>query len=53
VPTLDPVTTEEQIAAAEAAMRGWDEYTRELIAERRRKPGMPTTERKWPGQSPR
>ncbi len=38
-PTLDPVSTEEQIAAAEAAMREWDAYTRELMAERRRKPG--------------
>ena len=38
-PTLDPIATEEQIAAAEAAMRGWDAYTRELMAERRRKPG--------------
>jgi len=38
-PTLDPVSTEEQVAAAEAAMRGWAAYTRELMAERRRKPG--------------
>jgi cytochrome P450 len=38
-PTLDPIATEEQIAAAEAAMREWDAYTRELMAERRRKPG--------------
>jgi cytochrome P450 len=38
-PTLDPIATEEQIAAAEAAMRAWDPYTRELMAERRRKPG--------------
>jgi cytochrome P450 len=38
-PTLDPVSTEEQIAAAEAAMREWDAYTRELMAGRRRKPG--------------
>jgi cytochrome P450 len=37
-PTLDPFSTEEQITAAEAAMRGWDAYTRELMAERRRKP---------------
>jgi cytochrome P450 len=38
-PTLDPIVTDEQIAAAEAAMREWDAYTRELTAERRRKPG--------------
>ena len=38
-PTLDPVATDEQIAAAEAAMREWDAYMRELMAERRRKPG--------------
>jgi cytochrome P450 len=38
-PTLDPIVTDEQIAAAEAAMREWDAYTRELMAERRRKPG--------------
>jgi cytochrome P450 len=38
-PTLDPIVTDEQIAAAEAAMREWDDYTRELMAERRRKPG--------------
>jgi len=37
-PTLDPISTEEQITAAEAAMREWDAYTRELMAERRRKP---------------
>jgi cytochrome P450 len=37
-PTLDPIVTDEQIAAAEAAMREWDAYTRELMAERRRKP---------------
>jgi cytochrome P450 len=39
-PTLDPTATDEQIAAAEAAMREWDAYTRELMAERRRKPGQ-------------
>jgi cytochrome P450 len=39
-PTLDPVATDEQIAAAEAAMREWDAYTRELMAERRRNPGQ-------------
>jgi cytochrome P450 len=38
-PTLDPTATDEQVAAAEAAMREWDAYTRALIAERRRKPG--------------
>jgi cytochrome P450 len=38
-PTLDPIATDEQIAAAEAAMREWDAYTRELMAERRRTPG--------------
>ncbi len=37
-PTLDPFSTDEQIAAAEAAMREWDAYTRELMAERRWKP---------------
>jgi cytochrome P450 len=37
-PTLDPFSTDEQIAAAEATMREWDAYTRELMAERRRKP---------------
>ncbi len=38
-PTLDPIASDAQIAAAEAAMREWETYTRELMAERRRKPG--------------
>jgi len=38
-PTLDPIASDAQIAAAEAAMDEWDAYTRGLMAERRRKPG--------------
>ena len=37
-PTLEPFTTDEQIAAAEGAMKEWDGYVRELLAERRRRP---------------
>ena len=38
-PTLDPVVSDEAIAAAETAMRKWDGYMRGLMAERRRRPG--------------
>jgi len=37
--TIDPVCSNAQIAAAEAAMLDWDAYIRELIAARRRNPG--------------
>ena len=37
-PTLDPVVGDEQIAAAEEAMREWDAYIRSLLSERRKKP---------------
>jgi hypothetical protein len=36
---IDPVSTDEQVAAAEAAMTEWDAYLRALMAERRRRPG--------------
>ncbi len=38
-PTLDPVLTDEQLAAAEHAMGEWDAYIRSLLAERRKHPG--------------
>src|SRR5262249_49075236 len=38
-PTLDPTCSDAQIKAAEAAMREWDLYIRELLAARRRAPG--------------
>jgi cytochrome P450 len=37
--TIDPMCTDAQITAAEAAMHEWDAYIRELLAERRRNPG--------------
>lgn len=37
--TLDPLCSDAQIEAAEAAMREWDGYIRELLAARRRTPG--------------
>lgn len=37
--TIDPICTDAQIKAAEVAMREWDAYIRELLAERRRHPG--------------
>ena len=37
--TIDPMCTEEQVKASEIAMREWDRYIRDLLAERRRKPG--------------
>jgi cytochrome P450 len=39
VHTLDPIASDEHVAAAEQAMREWDPYLRELLAERRRQPG--------------
>jgi cytochrome P450 len=39
VATIDPMATDAQIKAAEGAMAEWDAYIRELLAERRRKPG--------------
>jgi len=38
-PTIDPICTDAQVVVAEAAMREWDAYIRELMAERRRRPG--------------
>jgi cytochrome P450 len=38
-PTIEPMATAAAIAEAEVAMTAWDRYMRELIAERRRKPG--------------
>ncbi len=38
-PTLEPLTSDAQVAAAEVAMTAWDPYIRELMAERRRRPG--------------
>jgi cytochrome P450 len=38
-PTIDPLCSDAQIQAAEAAMAGWDAYIRELLAARRRSPG--------------
>jgi cytochrome P450 len=37
--TIDPVCSDAQVKAAEAAMPEWDAYIRELLAERRRHPG--------------
>jgi cytochrome P450 len=37
-PTLEPIITDSQIAAAEAAMTAWDAYVRDLMAARRRAP---------------
>lgn len=37
--TIDPMCSDAQIAAAEAAMGEWDVYIRELLAARRRSPG--------------
>ncbi|HSK03715.1 MAG TPA: cytochrome P450 [Kofleriaceae bacterium] len=37
--TLEPVCSDAQIEAAEAAMLEWDAYIRELLAARRRTPG--------------
>jgi cytochrome P450 len=37
--TLEPVSSDAQVAAAEAAMLEWDAYIRELLAARRRNPG--------------
>lgn len=37
--TIDPVCSDAQVAAAEAAMPEWDAYLRELFAARRRNPG--------------
>jgi cytochrome P450 len=39
-PTVDPIMTDAQIAAAEAAMTAWDAYVRDLMADRRRTPGQ-------------
>jgi cytochrome P450 len=38
-PTIEPIMTDEQTAAAEKAMGEWDEYVRAFLAERRKKPG--------------
>src|SRR5262249_49629210 len=38
-PTIDPTCSDEQIAAAEKAMREWDPYIRDLLARRLRSPG--------------
>jgi len=37
--TIDPVCGDAQLQAAEAGMREWDAYIRELLASRRRRPG--------------
>jgi cytochrome P450 len=37
--TLDPVTTDAQVALAERAMIEWDAYIRAFLAERRARPG--------------
>jgi cytochrome P450 len=37
--TVDPLVSDAQIKQAEQAMVEWDAYIRELLAERRRKPG--------------
>src|SRR6185503_3905493 len=37
--TIDPICTDAQIKEAEAAMRDWDRYIRDLLAQRRRNPG--------------
>src|SRR6185503_13565476 len=34
-PTLDPVCSDEQVAAAERAMAEWDDYMRAFVADRR------------------
>jgi cytochrome P450 len=38
-PTLEPTMSDEQVAAAEAAMREWDAYMRQFLAARRAAPG--------------
>jgi len=38
--TLDPVTTDAQVASAEQAMIEWDAYMRGFLAERRARPGQ-------------
>ncbi len=38
--TIDPIITDEQVRAAEAAMTEWDAYVRAFLAERRRNPGQ-------------
>ena len=38
--TLDPVTTDAQVSAAERAMAEWDAYMRDFLAERRARPGQ-------------
>jgi cytochrome P450 len=37
--TIDPIASNAQIKAADDAMRDWDPYIRELLAERRKHPG--------------
>ncbi|HEY5926589.1 MAG TPA: cytochrome P450 [Kofleriaceae bacterium] len=37
--TIDPLVSDAQIKAAEAAMAEWDPYIRALLAERRKQPG--------------
>ncbi len=37
--TINPLISDAQVKAAEAAMREWDPYIRDLLAERRRNPG--------------
>ncbi len=37
--TLDPITTDAQVATAERAMVEWDAYMRAFLAERRARPG--------------
>lgn len=37
--TVDPLISDAQVKAAEAAMREWDPYIRDLLAERRKHPG--------------
>jgi cytochrome P450 len=37
--TVDPLITDAQVKAAEAAMREWDPYIRDLLAARRKAPG--------------
>jgi cytochrome P450 len=38
-PTLDPICSDAQVAAAEQAMTEWDAYMRAFLAERRARPG--------------
>lgn len=37
--TLDPLLSDAQAKAADAAMREWDRYMRDLLADRRKRPG--------------